>query len=160
MILIFKYVFVCVCWCLSEMHCMADEAGTEQDFAPPWEPRFGPSPGLGCTAQRAQTGGHRGVFSHSLHQSGRAVTSGELFLLPCRQTRAPGQMEVPKFLIYWPWHWALREKLVQIRFLIFPFSFCILGGIWGDLKALSLPWLSQRSTGSTSTHQGPSATTP
>lgn len=76
---------------------MADEARDRAGF---WEPRFGPSPALGCAGQRAQTGGHRGVFPHSLHQSGRAVTSGELFLLPCRQARAPGQIEVPKFLIY------------------------------------------------------------
>lgn len=136
--------------------------GREQDFAlsHPLE-----SPGLvPALVWAVQSTGHRlgaqGVFSHSLHQSGRAVTSGELWLLPCRQAHPPGQMKCPNSCFYWPWDWAndLREKPLQIDFLVFPFSLCILGGTWGDLKALSLRWLSQRSIGSTTTHQSPSVT--
>lgn len=67
---------------------MANEAWDRAGFCTepdPLERRFGASPGLGCAArgcaeQRAQLG-HMGGHD-SLHQSDRAVTSGELLHEP------------------------------------------------------------------------------
>lgn len=143
---------MCVCaGCLSD----ALHGWRELDFAP--------SPGLvPALVWAVQSRGHRlgawGGLSLSLHQSGWAGTSGELFL--CILHMPQDGWKCPNSCFYWPWNWAnaLREKPLQIHFFVFPFSPCILGGTWGDLKALSLPRPSQRSTGSTLTHQGPSAT--
>lgn len=80
-------------------------------------------PWFGLCRAEGTDWGHGGVFAHSLHQSGRADTSGEPWLLSCRQARAPGHMEVSKFLLLLTMrHWAnaLREKPLQIDFLSSP----------------------------------------
>lgn len=60
------------------MHCMA-EAWERAAFCTepsPWEPRFGPSPGLGCAEQRAQTGGTGGSLPTHCISQGEQIPLG------------------------------------------------------------------------------------
>lgn len=130
---------------------------------PHCEPRFGPSPGLGFlgTASAArgraelelQAGGTCGglcQLAEWVRASG--YLRGALHMHPADVHVPQNQTDVPKSLVLQTMRLtanALREKPLQKWIFLFPFSLCIPGVRTWDLKALSLPRLSQRSAGST-----------
>lgn len=186
MILIFKYVFVCVCWVSpwDALHGWGLGESTILHQATPLRTQVWSQPWFGlCRAEGTDWGDGMGSFPTHYISQGEQVPLGSSGYCPADRHVPQERWKCPNSCFYWPWDWAnaLREKPLQIDFFSSPSLSAFLvdarwpegpvpalavpgehwqhhGGTWGDLKALYLPWLFQRSTGSTTTHQGPSAT--
>lgn len=132
-------MYLCVCaGGLSEMHCMANEAWQRVGFCtepPLWEPRLGPSPGLGCAArgcaeQRAQTGGTGGLcpLTTSVRASRYLWGAFPIALRTGTCPRTGGSVQIPAFIDHETEQMHSGRNLCKYIFFVFPFSLCILGG--------------------------------
>lgn len=157
MILIFKYVFVCVCW-VSLWDALHGWWGLGQSRilgAQVWsQPCFGL-----CRAEGTDWGAQGGLspLTTSVRESSYLWGALPIALQTGTCPRTDGSAQIPDLLTM---TLGTQGETFANIFSCLPLLSLHSWWTWGDLKALSLPWLSQRSTGSTSTHQDPSATTP